>query len=260
MGEKATRSPFTTPNSGDTAEGWTLQTIRRLAINAVRLCSVVMVLTPIVACFFYTIMTAPEDQISVHYGLPVGAAGVFLSATIGLFIMLHHLKHPYAHPALRWPAVGTPEQVAASIDAALKPDQEMTDIGYTRFTPTWILSRPDGFQFQTMPVASIVWAYLELKTTTHNGIPTSQTYIVKIHSDDGRVLEMSHLNLTGTKEKVEAMMANIAARAPWAIIGFSEERKKQWEKNRAGFLQTVATRRDTLERTGGAPDAAALRA
>jgi hypothetical protein len=46
-----------------------------------------------------------------------------------------------------------------------------------------------------------------------------------------------------SQKKIDQLLAELAARVPWALYGFSKEIEGAWQKDFAGFVAMVESRR-----------------
>jgi hypothetical protein len=83
----------------------------------------------------------------------------------------------------------------------------------------------------------MVWVYKKVTKHSINFIPTGKTYsVVLVGRHRQRIEEQM-------KEKaVNEMLADLAARVPWALFGFTKELEKAWQKDPAGVIAAVDSR------------------
>jgi hypothetical protein len=53
-------------------------------------------------------------------------------------------------------------------------------------------------------------------------------------------------SVRASRKKVDALIAELNKRAPWAIFGFSEELRTTWNKNHSAFIAAIDDRRHKL--------------
>lgn len=95
---------------------------------------------------------------------------------------------------------------------------------------------------KAIPVSKIQWAYQITTTHRRNGIKTGTTYSIMIYVESGEKLSIT---LQVPNEAVcQAILEKMAAAFPWVVVGFSEEIKRLFNKDRAQFL---ALRYNTVE-------------
>lgn len=95
---------------------------------------------------------------------------------------------------------------------------------------------------KAIPASKIQWAYQITTTHRRNGIKTGTTYSIMIYVESGEKLS---LTLDVPNEAVsQAILEKMAATFPWVVVGFSEEIKRLFNKDRAQFL---ALRYNTVE-------------
>ena len=93
-----------------------------------------------------------------------------------------------------------------------------------------------------IPVSKIMWAHQVTTTHRTNGIKTGTSYSVTIYIDRSK---KSSVSLSVPNEAMsQAILQKINASFPWVVVGFSEEIKRLFNKDRAQFL---ALRYNTVE-------------
>lgn len=87
---------------------------------------------------------------------------------------------------------------------------------------------------RALPNSKIMWAYQNTVTHRTNGIKTGTTYNVMVYDElapKGRTFPVAN-------ETVAQDMLNLFhASLPWVVVGYSDELKKLYNKERAQFLQ-----------------------
>jgi uncharacterized protein DUF6709 len=133
---------------------------------------------------------------------------------------------------------GQPQQLSAEIDQdLLAPAVKYKSM---KLTPHWMIMR-QFFSSYVSPISDVAWVYALVTRHRTNGIPTGKSYSAVIL---GR--HKQRFNVRASRKKVDALIAEIGQRAPWAIFGFSEELRTAWNKNHPGFLAAVDERRRKL--------------
>lgn len=91
-----------------------------------------------------------------------------------------------------------------------------------------------GSQPRAIPNTKITWAYQSTTTHRTNGIKTGTTYSVIIYVDGWK----SNANIGVPNEATaQEMLKRYGNMFPWVILGYSDELKKMYNKDRAQFLQ-----------------------
>lgn len=132
---------------------------------------------------------------------------------------------------------GDPPHLAAEIDQETKRPRV---IGPLSLTSSWLL-RPYMFGIKAIPFDAVVWVYKRVIRHHTNFVPTGRSYAVIVCTRNGESLD-----LTRGVYDVDAILREVASRAPWAIIGYSEDLESRWNKSRRTILDQVDDRRRTL--------------
>ena len=104
---------------------------------------------------------------------------------------------------------------------------------------------------KAIPASKMMWAYQVTTTHRTNGIKTGTSYSVLIYVEH----EKNSVTLSVPNEAVsQAILEKINATFPWVVVGFSEEIKRLFNKDRAQFL---ALRYNTVEHVAVDPAMAA---
>lgn len=82
--------------------------------------------------------------------------------------------------------------------------------------------------------SKLIWAYQSTTTHRRNGINVGTTYSLMLYVDDKRnSISLSMPNEAVTRE----MLQRINATLPWVVVGYSDELKRLFNKDRAQFLE-----------------------
>jgi hypothetical protein len=130
---------------------------------------------------------------------------------------------------------GNAEQLSQQIEAELQPAM-IRKYGKLQITPQWMVRRK-SFSTWVSPVADMVWIYKKVTKHSVNFIPTGKTYSV--------VLVGRHRQRTEEQMKEKAvneMLADLGARVPWGLFGFTKDLEKAWQKNPASVIAAVDSR------------------
>lgn len=147
------------------------------------------------------------------------------------------------------PAVKTAARYGSLADVSRQLDLEMQGsplkIGSASVTPTWVVLQKT-FDLKLCRIPDLIWAYKKITRHYHYFIPTGKTYEVIMYDRYGKPLQMS-----AREKKIDEMLKMLGERAPWAVFGFSDERRKLLRSNWGGFVAAVDQRK-----TGAAAAAA----
>jgi hypothetical protein len=132
-------------------------------------------------------------------------------------------------------AFGNAEQLSQQIEAELQPAM-IRKYGKLQMTQQWMVRRK-LFSTWVSPIADLVWIYKKVTKHSVNFIPTGKTYSVVMV---GRHRQRTEEQM---KEKVvNEMLADLAARVPWALFGFDQNLDKAWRKDPSGVIAGVDSR------------------
>jgi hypothetical protein len=130
---------------------------------------------------------------------------------------------------------GNAEQLSQQIEAELQPAM-IRKYGKLQIGQQWMVRRKT-FSTWASPIADLVWIYKKVTKHSVNFIPTGKTYsVVLVGRHRQRIEEQM-------KEKaVNEMLADLTARVPWALFGFTQDLEKAWQKDAAGVIAAVDLR------------------
>lgn len=130
---------------------------------------------------------------------------------------------------------GNAEQLSQQIEAELQP-AIIRKYGKLQIAQQWMVRRRT-FNTWVSPVGDLVWIYKKVTKHSVNFIPTGKTYsVVLVGRHRQRIEEQM-------KEKaVNEMLADLTARVPWALFGFTQDLEKAWQKDSAGVIAAVDSR------------------
>lgn len=130
---------------------------------------------------------------------------------------------------------GNAEQLSQQIEAELQPAM-IHKYGKLQIAQQWMVRRK-MFSTWVSPVGDLVWIYKKVTKHSVNFIPTGKTYSVVLLGRHRQRIEEQ------MKEKaVNEMLADLTARVPWAIFGFTQDLEKAWQKDAAGVIAAVDVR------------------
>jgi hypothetical protein len=140
---------------------------------------------------------------------------------------------------------GDAEQLSQQIEAELQPAM-IRKYGKLQIAQQWMVRRK-SFSTWVSPTADLVWVYKKVTKHSVNFIPTGKTYsVVLVGRHRQRIEEQM-------KEKaVNEMLADLTARVPWALFGFTQDLEKAWKKDPAGVIAAVDSRYQQYKSAGSA--------
>jgi hypothetical protein len=145
---------------------------------------------------------------------------------------------PIARSLLRFSQ--PPETVAISIDQDLKTNPDRSCIRSVHLTPSWLLHK-SMFSLTVLHWSEIVWVYQKVTSHYYNLIPTGKTYGVTICDEYGRRIEVD-VGRWKAKDATARFLQILVNQLPWIAVGYNDELKRTFEKDRAGFVATVHER------------------
>ncbi|MGB8129404.1 MAG: DUF6709 family protein [Candidatus Angelobacter sp.] len=132
-------------------------------------------------------------------------------------------------------AYGNAEQLSQQIEAELQPAM-IRKYGKLQIAQQWMVRRR-MFSTWASPIADLVWIYKKVTKHSVNFIPTGKTYSVALVGRHRQQIEEQ------MKEKAaNEMLADLAARVPWVLFGFTKDLEKAWQKDPAGVIAAVDVR------------------
>jgi hypothetical protein len=137
---------------------------------------------------------------------------------------------PSMHPVYRRLGTsGDPRGLAAALD------REFAAVPLPAFGREWLVSA-SFYGLSVTRWTDIAWIYVQVSKRQGNEMYRK----VFVWSRDGDLLQTPP---TTTPEEADRQLADIAARAPWAEVGYSSEREKEWRRRRSDVLRRVEHRR-----------------
>lgn len=159
-------------------------------------------------------------------------------------------RDPYRHPALDWPDIGTPAEVAEALDRELHEPGGVIDVKPLWFTRSWMVRHTERWTLDVALLSSIVWAYKKETQRKSYGITISKTYSFLVNTRNGKTFTVEGVK----SEQVDSLLVLITQLAPDAVIGYSAELEKLWNGDRPGFLKQIDERKRQREAQPTAPD------
>ena len=144
-------------------------------------------------------------------------------------------------------ALGDPQQLSLQIET--EEHQPHAMYGKLHMTQSWLLQR-STFSTWVSPVDDLAWVYKKVTKHSVNFIPTGKTYAVVLLGRHRQRVEAQM-----REKEVNALLGTLAARVPWAIYGFDQQIKTAWDKDPAGFVAAVDSRRQSATKAAAAASA-----
>lgn len=217
-----------------------VETEARRANRNLLITNVVLLLGTIV---IFAVNAKDIDLSSAYIPVAIGV-GVLLLSGWNCFKAFRRYGEIQTTPVWRHAAVyGDVEQIAAQIDQELQTGK--MKYGKLMVTPSWIVRR-SFFSTWVSPVGDLAWAYKKVTKHYTNFIPTGKSYAAILYGCHRQRLEVSM-----PQKKTDQLLADLAARVPWAIFGYSKDIAAAWQKDPGGFVATVDSRRQKLAAKSG---------
>ena len=171
--------------------------------------------------------------------LAIGAI-VGLISTAGVLLAMYRFISPQAHPAMRsLERFGQVESISRQIDLEISnPHKQIAK--KIHLTSHWLVYASGAIQ--AMPYTAIMWGYKQVTQHRTNGIPTGKTYAAYVFDQYGK-----QLTIPGKEAQVNEFLQELADAAPGMVLGYSDELKQLWDKERARFIQAVEERRNRAD-------------
>lgn len=87
---------------------------------------------------------------------------------------------------------------------------------------------------KAVPVSKILWAYQNTTTHRTNGIKTGVTYSINIYSEEHSKVQIISVPDEATAQDI---LHNMDSMYPWVVVGYTEDLKRMFFKDRAQFMQ-----------------------
>lgn len=145
------------------------------------------------------------------------------------------------HPAVaRAKAWGDIVSTSAILELELQSGVRCKSKGWT-LTENYAVQRT-LLRFNLFRMENLLWAYKKATKRNFHGIPAGTAYSATLNFSDGSAL------IEGKQHKVDAVLEFAHVRAPWAVVGYSEELATLYKKSRNEFADEVLQRKKALGR------------
>jgi hypothetical protein len=185
---------------------------------------------------FYPLMLDTDDLGTAETYLVYTLLVLAVFGTIA-WIGWRRLRGKSIHPALKraggW---GELHEVSSRIEREYQHETRLRMKGW-RLTEHYLIY-DSTFSFDVFRLDDLVWAYPSVVRHRYGGIiPIGKTHSAAMHFIDGDA------NAAGKETVVAEMLSAAQARAPWAIMGYSEQLSGIWKTQRPNFIDEVQTRK-----------------
>lgn len=158
-------------------------------------------------------------------------AGVLLLIT-GIYRIVKGAKGGYLKKFRRdYESAGYSE---TSIDSDLNSAVSYTKNGSVKMGRLCTYYNLTGTEPRAIPNSKIMWAYQNTTTHRTNGVKTGVTYSVMVYAEGNKNAFTISVPNEATAQDILKKMDQML---PWVVVGYSEELKKLFNKERTRFLQ-----------------------
>jgi hypothetical protein len=167
-----------------------------------------------------------------YFGLGIGAIAGLIGA-INLGNWKKRQENINLHPiAKKLSDYGQAEIVADEIDREFSR-QNVIAHKETKISDNWLFQK-QTYGIELKKVTDLMWMYFQVTQHRTNFIPTGKTYAVILHDRHGEKVE-----IPGSEAQVMQLIEQIYTKAPWIMLGHTDEIKLAWEKDRANLIAFV---------------------
>ena len=145
-------------------------------------------------------------------------------------------SHPVVKRVAAW---GDP--LATAVDARREVASPRYKGGGWRVTDKFLIRRAP-FAFDLLRLSDLLWAYKKVTKHSVNFIPTGKSYAGILVCYGGAA------EVTGREKDMDALLTFAAERAPWAILGYSDDLHKLFKQKPQDFCTAVEQRKRDLAR------------
>lgn len=145
-------------------------------------------------------------------------------------------SHPVVKRVAAW---GDP--LATAVEARREVASPRYKGGGWRVTDKYLIRRAP-FAFDLLRLSDLLWAYKKVTKHSVNFIPTGKSYAGILVCYGGAA------EVTGREKDMDALLTFAAERAPWAILGYSDDLGKLFKQKPQDFCAAVEQRKRDLAR------------
>jgi hypothetical protein len=182
------------------------------------------------------IMLATDDYRFWAYFLVPTLIGGAAICSYNLINANKWTENPRKHPGyLALATYGEADIIATEIDREIRHQYNIeslkSDTPY--LTPSWLI-HTQTYGLKVIQLDRLMWVYKKVTSHSTNFIPTGKTYELLMHDNFGRehTLKMS-------EDRIHETIEQINNYAPWAVVGYSDEIKALWDRQRDDFYALV---------------------
>ena len=143
-------------------------------------------------------------------------------------------SHPVVKRVASW---GDP--LGTAVEARREADSPRYRGGGWRLTDKYLIQSAP-FAFDLLRLSDLLWAYKKVTKHSVNFIPTGKTYACVLACYGGTA------EVTGREKDMDALLSFAAERAPWAVLGFTDELSRVFRQKTADFCAAVEQRKHEL--------------
>jgi hypothetical protein len=171
--------------------------------------------------------------------IPLACLGVF-----NTYKAVKRINHVEASPIYKsLDHLGRPPYVAGLIEQEVNTENNLSAIRSIQLTSSWLLHK-SFFGLTVFHLNEVVWIYLKVTKHYYNFIPTGKSHAIMIRDCWGRRVEMDTGRGSSSENAVAGLMSTLMNRLPWVVAGYSDDLKRIFDKDRAGFVAAVWERRE----------------
>jgi hypothetical protein len=172
-----------------------------------------------------------------------------VAGAIYLFVLWRYASRAwrYSQDVSLHPVVKRVEAWPDAVEAVVMSEREMnTVVRFKRsnmvITDNFLIYK-GPLTFNLFPLKHLIWAYQKVTTRRlYFVIPISKTQEAVLKFYGGNA------SLQGPEKLVHEVLGFVASRAPWAILGYTEQIAKAFNNDTSGFCAVVEERRTQLSR------------
>ena len=179
-----------------------------------------------------------------YWAMGIGALVLGLMAFAG-FRAWNRVRDIHTHPvAMRVAKWGDPMSISMNAEREYANAVRYKSSGVI-LTDNFAFEK-SVFGFQIYRLQDLLWTYKKVTKRSVNFVPVGKYYTAELKFYGG------NLTFSGKEKAVEEVLIYASKRAPWAVLGYSEDLKKMFSKQQAAFCQGVEARRQKLAAQGSA--------
>jgi hypothetical protein len=190
--------------------------------------------------FFPFLLTADLDFRGLGYfGLGIGSICLGIGGWNVFNVFKRQGKLEF-HPLWKKLAkFGDPETITAEVNSQIANDSNQFHANKSiTITRSWLI-RKTTYNLDLFSLEQIAWIYQKVTQHRRNGVPVGKTYAAVMIGQNGEALE-----IPAKEAEVMKILAEIIQRIPWVVVGYSDEIRNLWQKDRTSFLAILQQRRE----------------